>query len=139
MRSPRRLPPECSVKFVRKLSLRCMAQFSRMHLLPFPNVLACLVEWFRARVGGDAVTATREYQNAASISSGKPGRRGTAPSAPEILLVQTEGGMFVGAGEPDRQDLSRAGALGEEFLGSPGDDMSGEAPGRLGELFIHDQ
>ena len=28
------------------------------------------MEWFRARVGGDAVTATREYQNAASISSG---------------------------------------------------------------------
>ena len=63
--------------------------------IPFSNVLSFLVEWFRARVGGDAVTATREYQNAASISSGKPRSRGAGSKRPEILLLDAEGRMVV--------------------------------------------
>jgi|SRR5579872_1296972 len=82
--------------------------------IPFPKDLRFLLEWFRARVGGDAVTATREYQNAASISSGKPRRRGAGPRRPEILLLQAEERMVVGAGELYRQDFSLTCALGEE-------------------------
>ena len=102
--------------------------------IPFPNLLAFLIEWFRARAGGDAVIATREYQNAASISSGKPRNRGAGSKRPTILLSYAEGRMVVGAGELYVKDLSRACALAEEFLGSPSDDVSGETVRCLGEL-----
>src|SRR5579864_2225592 len=104
--------------------------------IPFPKDRSFLLEWFRARAGGDAVTATREYQNAASISSGKPRNQGAGSQRPEILLLYAEIRMVVGAGELYRDDLSRACALGEEFLAGPSDHVRGKAGRRLGELLV---
>ena len=59
--------------------------------IPFPNAQSFLIEGFRARAGGDAVTATREYQNAAGISSGKPPEPGElGPSVLKLVWLGSD-------------------------------------------------
>jgi hypothetical protein len=58
--------------------------------------MSFLAKWFQACAGGDAVIATREYQNAASISSGKPPRRGAASKRPKVYFcMPKEGWLYV--------------------------------------------